>query len=70
MAILTQIPILIFWVFVRIFLFYEKYWSLPTSGNFPISPFGEGLLSKHTHAFGDALVQSPENVFLVEVRSC
>ena len=70
MAILTQIPILIFWVVCQNFPILWKYWSLPTIGNFPISPFGKGLLSKHKHAFGDALAQSPENVFLVEVRSC
>ena len=60
----------IFVSFVRIFQFSEKYCSLPASGKFPFSPFGKGFVPKDPHVLTDTVVQSPENVFLVEVRLC
>ena len=35
---------------------------------FPLS--GKGLVPKDAHVLTDALVQSPENVILVEVKLC
>ena len=52
------------------FQFSKKYYSLPTSVNFPISSFGKSSVPKDAYVWIHALVQSPKNVVLVEVKFC
>ena len=58
----------IFGSFARIFQFSKKYCSQVESFLFPLSE--KDLVPKDAHVLTDTLVQSPENVFLVDVKLC
>ena len=68
---LTQISILIFLVGLSEFSNFRENTAVflhVESFLFPLS--GKNLVPKDAHFLTDVLVQSPENVFLVEVKLC